>query len=336
MGQESHRLPKQYRQACRRMHKGQRGIVSRRSVYAGYGYAKSSIFRITRASQVIEGMRWNAYLAYGKATPLFSYNRESLPQIASGIIGSTRMTHEKALHAQKPHAESRNATIADAKTAASVKPTDVKISQDAAPAPVKCGVDQPATIEVQLDAPAAPIQQMTITIYEAKDIPISRDTPAQISRQPKHIISAPQAIVQKIAPQYDALVIGQSQAPAIQSIAIITSNEMQVPDQIPQFQSREEIRPSVFSSPDICTQTIAPAIIKSSGPTSVKPASVPKIIQNALPYCEGPMGKPAEPTAMKIQNATPMEIPKAQGYISTAQKKRVHLRTASAAAGMPL
>ena len=339
MGQENHRLPKQYRQACLgRIHKGQRGIVSRKSIWAGYGYARTSIIRVTRASQAIEG-RCNAYQAYGLATPRFSYHRESLPPIVSGIIKSVMATHEKGQTIHTPRAEIRRYEVISVESAitrigiARMK-LDLNKAQPANPllqpvreeAPGRC-VDAP-----QGEVPTAITPQSVLHETRVGKSVISMNAPKTIP------IVAPaksdsQVIYQRPAPQYSAPAMNQSQAPAIQSVATqaIASNDMQ--DAIPQqqYQNCVETKAPVYFSPDLAIQTAFVMIPGKSEPALVKQGAPP-----ALPYSEGLMGAPIEKTNAKIPNAIPARIAKGSGYISTSKRRTISLKTASAAAGMPL
>src|SRR5208283_1723042 len=350
MGQVSHRLPKQYRQACRgRMHKGQRGIVARRSVFAGFGYARTSIIRVTRASQAIEG-RCNAYQAYGLATPRFSYKRESLPPVTNDILKKMRMTHEAEITIRKKHA----AVSATPAIAAPAKMHEEKTlsRENAIPQP-ECRAEMIQAESHEIDQTKATGKLMSMApesiptpeISFSGSIAVIGIATTKIGIARTKIIASENAGTpqqsaiscsqdMKPAPQIGAPAI--SQAPATQSIAIqiITPNEIQMQDAIPQqqYQSREECR-QAYSAPDICPGSPAPTIRISGKSDPVQALATSPA--SALPISEGLMGAPVEKRGTKIPVAS-AALTKAPRYISSGQRKRVSLKTASAAAGMPL
>jgi hypothetical protein len=170
-----------------------------------------------------------------------------------------------------------------------------------------------------------PIQQ--IALHEKEAIVALRSDSTPLSQQsPPAIGSSPMAI-QNPAPQNDVSVMNQPQAPITQSPA---ADEIQMPNAIPQqLQGREETRSPAYSSPD--------AIIRKPFMIPEKSADRPvERVGSILPYSEGLMGTPIENPRTKPPEAAPASIAKAPRYISTREKKRVSLKTASAAAGIPL
>lgn len=83
-----------------------RAFSVRRAPWTRFYYCKAARGRWHRVERILRGMRWNAYLFYGTATPHFKpLEAPKAPPVVSGVLGALKTTQAKELVLQEIRAE---------------------------------------------------------------------------------------------------------------------------------------------------------------------------------------------------------------------------------------